>query len=277
MNVRRPADPSAFLTATRSLLLEDEARHNLLLGIAGTLKDHPEVYSEHRLWVLEEDGLVVGAALQTPPHNLVIARPLSEDALVALAQTVDDVDVPGVTGAIPEADVFATAWESRTRTTRHQRMAQRIYKLTEVRPPVDIPGRPREATAADRELLVTWARAFAEEATGAGTPGHANPEQIVDSRLAHGAGAFALWEDGEVVSMAGWGGQTPNGVRVGPGYEPVCDSVDKGIDSWRKQKASRARAQQPGCGSSWNEAGYAARAETRKLRCRSSELRSRRQ
>lgn len=29
-----------------------------------------------------------------------------------------------------------------------------------------------------------------------------------------------LWEDGEPVSLAGWGGMTPNGVRVGPVYTP---------------------------------------------------------
>jgi len=77
MNVRQAADPSAFLTATRDLLLEDEARHNLLLGIAGTLGDHPGVYREHRLWVVEDDGLVVGAALRTPPttsSSLVLAQ-----------------------------------------------------------------------------------------------------------------------------------------------------------------------------------------------------------
>jgi predicted GNAT family acetyltransferase len=208
------------LTATRDLLLEEEAPHNLLLGIAGTLGDHPGVYREHRLWVVEDDGLVVGAALRTPPYNLVVARPGSDEALVALADAIDDVHLPGVTGAIPEVDVFAAAWESRAGTTRHRRMAQRIYKLTEVRAPVDVLGGPRGATAADRELLISWVRAFAEEATSAGTPGHASPDQIVDARLAHGAGAFVLWEDGEAVSMAGWGGLTPNGVRVGPVYTP---------------------------------------------------------
>ena len=51
MEVRRVADPSAFLAAAESLLLADEARHNLILGIAGTLRDHPELYPEHGLWL----------------------------------------------------------------------------------------------------------------------------------------------------------------------------------------------------------------------------------
>jgi uncharacterized protein len=29
-----------------------------------------------------------------------------------------------------------------------------------------------------------------------------------------------LWEDEEAVSLAGWGGRTPNGIRIGPVYTP---------------------------------------------------------
>jgi hypothetical protein len=29
-----------------------------------------------------------------------------------------------------------------------------------------------------------------------------------------------LWEDEEPVSLAGWGGRTPNGIRIGPVYTP---------------------------------------------------------
>ena len=49
MNVRRLDDAAAFLDAAGPLLLSDEARHNLVLGIAGTLRDHPSVYEEYFL------------------------------------------------------------------------------------------------------------------------------------------------------------------------------------------------------------------------------------
>ena len=29
-----------------------------------------------------------------------------------------------------------------------------------------------------------------------------------------------IWEDGERVSLAGWGSPTPNGIRIGPVYTP---------------------------------------------------------
>jgi uncharacterized protein len=47
-----------------------------------------------------------------------------------------------------------------------------------------------------------------------------NVERTVDARLRAGTGGFLLWEDTEPVSLAGWGGRTPNGVRIGPVYTP---------------------------------------------------------
>jgi len=45
---------------------------------------------------------------------------------------------------------------------------------------------------------------------------------MADHRLSGSAdGGIELWEDeGEVVSLSGWGGPTPNGIRIGPVYTP---------------------------------------------------------
>lgn len=222
MDVRRVADPAAFLAAAQSLLLADEARHNLILGIAGTLRDHPELYPEYGLWLVEDDGRVIGAALQTPPFNLVLACSATDRATEALAEQLceDGVELQGVVGAVPEVDVFAEAWEAHAEQRRRRQTAQRIYRLTEVRPIAPVSGRPRRATEVDRSLLLDWIAAFAEEALGEAASPLSNIERTVDTRL-RGAGGFLLWEDREPVSLAGWGGQTPNGVRVGPVYTPL--------------------------------------------------------
>ena len=222
MFVKRLADPAVFLAEAQALLLEDEARHNLMLGIASTLRDHPAVYPEHRLWLVGDTGRTVGAALQTPPFNLVVAGPAAEGTLAALAEALyaERIELPGVTGAVPEADGFAEAWTQHAGLRCRRRMTQRIYRLTEVRPVRGVAGRPRAATEADRELLVSWVRAFAEEALrGVDSPVR-SAERTVDARLHEDTGGFVLWEDGDPVSLAGWGGRTPNGVRIGPVYTP---------------------------------------------------------
>ncbi len=216
MHVRQLSDASDFVAAAGDLLLEDEARHNLLLGIAGTLRDHPGVYREHFLWVVEDGPRIVAAALRTPPFNLVLARPLEGSAVDELAQGIRD-DLPGVTGALPEVDAFATAWEARTGVTRRRQMTQRIFRLTAVRPVSGVSGQPRRATMEDRPLLVEWVEAFAEEAV---PDSPATASNMVDARLKDGAGGFLLWDDDGIVSLAGWGGLTPNGVRIGPVYTP---------------------------------------------------------
>jgi uncharacterized protein len=232
VDVRRVADPSAFLVAADPVLLGDEARHNLMLGIAGTLRDQPGVYPEFHLLLVEDEGRVVGAALQTPPYNLVLARPSSPGAIAALADALhaQGPDVPGVTGAVPEVDDFAAAWEARTGLVRKRRMSQRIYRLAELRAIQSVGGRARPATVADRALLVAWIRAFVAEAVPADSPTQ-NEELVVDARLREGTGGFMLWEDGEPVALAGWGGKTPSGVRIGPVYTPP---------EWRRRGYGRA-------------------------------------
>ena len=41
-----------------------------------------------------------------------------------------------------------------------------------------------------------------------------------DRWLARRGRSLHLWEDGDVVSLAGTGGRTPNGIRIGPVYTP---------------------------------------------------------
>jgi uncharacterized protein len=223
MEARRLSDPSEFLTAAGPFLLGDEARHNLILGIAGTLRDRPGHYPEFHLWVVQDDGgSVVGAALRTPPFYLVLAQPADDAAAPALAEAIANggLELPGVVAALPEADDFADAWEARRDVSRKLRRRQRIYRLTDVSPPDRVTGRPRVATTEDRQLLVAWIDEFAREVLPDAPSPARDAERVVDGRLGTDDGGFLLWEDGEPVSLAGWGAPTPNGIRIGPVYTP---------------------------------------------------------
>jgi uncharacterized protein len=219
VRLRLVDDAAAFLEAAAPLLLSDEARHNLILGLAGTLRDDPALYSEHRLWLVEDGEEVVGAALQTPPYNLVLARPRSDAALEGLAAEVDD-DVPGVVGALPEVDVFVAAWVRKTGAVAQLVHRQGLYALKGVRPVSGVPGRMRPATQDDRPLLLDWSRAFAVEALHEDPAGEERVVRGVDHRLSSQRAGFVLWDDDGPASLAGFGGATPNGIRIGPVYTP---------------------------------------------------------
>jgi predicted GNAT family acetyltransferase len=220
LRLARVDDPTAFLEQAAPLLLADEARHNLLLGLAGTLRDHPQLYGERRLWLVHDGGRPVAAALRTPPFNLVLARPESVGALDALLAGLAD-EPPGVTGALPESGDFAVAWCERRGLAPRTTMRQGVYALHRVDAPPQPPGSAREATASDRALVLEWWQAFAAEAIHEGGPGAEHAERTVDQRLASDTAGIRLWEDGgRPVSLAGWGGRTPNGIRIGPVYTP---------------------------------------------------------
>jgi predicted GNAT family acetyltransferase len=216
MEVVQVADAGSFLERAEALLLADEARHNLMLGIAGTLRDHPGHYPEQRFWLVVADARVAAAALRTPPQNLVVAG--CARALEALAAALDD-DPPGVVGAVPEVEAFAREWESLRGVRSEPAMAQGIYALEELVEPRRPPGAPRRAIEADRELLRGWLTEFALEAVRE-EPDPAQQERLLEARFTRRDAAFYIWEDEGPVSLAGYGGTTPNGSRIGPVYTP---------------------------------------------------------
>jgi hypothetical protein len=135
MEVQTHHDPAGWLEAVQPLLMVDEARHDLHLGLAHTLIHHPSVYLSKNLWSVENAGTVVAAALQTPPHNLVLAQPTAEGAIDLLVEAIwaAEIRLPGVVGGLPEAEDFASVWCARTGETARRVMAQGIYALTELR------------------------------------------------------------------------------------------------------------------------------------------------
>ena len=219
MEAERLDDPAEFLAEAEPFLLADEARHNLILGIAGNLRDG-SMYDDFRLWLVRDGGEVAAVAVRTPPYNLILAQPRSPRALAALAEAVTD-DLPGVVGAVPEAAEFAELWSRQTERPHRTNMRQGVYALQRVQPSPTTPGSARVATADDREIAVRWFIAFSEEALHEGSPGADQAEAIFDQRVASSSSGLLFWEDGgEPVSLAGWGGRTPNGIRVGPVYTP---------------------------------------------------------
>lgn len=222
MEVVRLDDATAFLAEAEPLLLADEARHNLILGIAGTIRDTPDLYPLRSLWLVRESREVVAAALRTPPYNLILARPRSAPALAALAEAVADTEeIPGVVGTVPEIHEFAELWSQRSGVPGRVNMRQGVYALDQVELVPTVPGSARVATQQDRDLALRWWIAFGDEVLHEGGPGRERAEASLDHKLSDAASGILLWEDGgEPVSLAGWGGPTPNGIRIGPVYTP---------------------------------------------------------
>jgi predicted GNAT family acetyltransferase len=222
LRIERCGDVEEFLGRADGFLIAREAEHNLILGLSARLRRDPQPYGyDAYLAIAEERSRVVAAALRTPPHNLVLSEiddpraiePLAADAYAAFAS------LPGVLGPTDVAARFARAWQVLTGAQARRSMAERIYRAEAVTPPEGVSGRMRSyADDVDRDVALLWLDAFVAEALAYPPPEPTS--DFLERRLSEPEGGIVLWEDGEPVSLAGFGGPTPNGIRIGPVYTP---------------------------------------------------------
>lgn len=222
-SVERPLDADAFLARAGEFLGAHEAENNLLFGICSNLRANPTMFAEPAGFAVVTDaagdaGRVVAATLQTPPHNLVLSHVDDLAVVDVLAEALAGLVLPGVLGPAAAALRFAERWTARTGRSFERRMAERVYRLSAVRPPRPAPGRLRIAEPPDQELIVAWLRAFVDEALG---EAFEDAEEAAERWISRRGRTLFLWQDGgETVALCGVGGATPTGIRVGPVYTP---------------------------------------------------------
>jgi predicted GNAT family acetyltransferase len=221
MDVRRVDTVTSFLALAGEFLGAREAEHNLILGISSGLTTNPEWFTEPTYFgVVVHGGRVVAAALRTPPRDLVLSETDEPAAVTALLDDLAGERLPGVSGPAGIAGVFAEGWSKRTSSPARLGMRMRIFRCASVIAARPAAGRARVADAGDRDVAARWIRAFQEEALAGEDP--SDPEELAERWTAGGARTLYLWidDDGSPVSMAGAGGRTPNGVRIGLVYTP---------------------------------------------------------
>jgi GNAT superfamily N-acetyltransferase len=219
MQVERVEGVADYTDLVQPVLSRATARHNLILGLLDVLRRRPDTYPGFHLWAVRDGDRVVGAAIQTPPYDLALARPIDEASLRPLATAIHGAGVrlPGVVGGLPEAETFAGAWIGLAGGTTETITRQGIYELTTVRDDGHAEGGPRLATEADLELLAGWHDAFIAEAVPRFTGDLASRARRVRSKIEEGG--YWIWEvDGRPVAMTGTSPAPPDGIRVGPVY-----------------------------------------------------------
>ncbi|CDR05308.1 GNAT family N-acetyltransferase [Streptomyces iranensis] len=216
-------DLDEFRVAAGGFLRAHPARNTILLTVVSSLAvagsgrygDEPPVYG---WWTGEGKGPAEGAFLCTPPHPLLLSA-LSGEAARGLARTLAQDGEPKVTGVNAgreTAETFATAWQDLTGAVSTVGQTHRLYRLDALTPPDPAPpGRPRTATTADRDLLVTWCEGFAREAGALS----GNAAAQVDDRLGHDG--ITVWElDGRPVACAGISRTIADMARIALVYTP---------------------------------------------------------
>jgi predicted GNAT family acetyltransferase len=213
MELRRFALVDEFLAVTGPYLEAREAEHNLILGLCATVRTHPEVYRDPWFIAVLDGERVVGAAMRTPPHNVLLSV-MTEPVAVALADAITE-QAPAVFGPAAIARAFAA---HRTGAPTLS-MNERIFKIERVIPPRPTPGGWRLAEPRDVDVVAAWLHAFAVEAH---VPISRDPRSTAERWVQQIDKMLYLWEDGEHVAMAAVGGKTRRGIRIGPVYTPTA-------------------------------------------------------
>ncbi len=223
MELLRYSAPKEFQAATRDFLIAEEAANNLFFGIVHTLIHQPDVYpGDNYMAAVFDDGDLMGVAYRTPPYHLAMSRFVAPAAgrLFAEDYATRGDELPGVLGPPESAEAFIDAWTELRGVDAEVQRQQRIYELTEVVPVEGVPGAMRQATEDDLELITEWTTDFDVEAVGEKRDAvrgaaRARAERGIEN------GVFFLWKvDGAPVSMAGFSGPTPNGIRINYVYTP---------------------------------------------------------
>ena len=221
MKLQRYENPSDFYKAVEAFLLENEAANNLALGVTRGLMNASEVSNPPPyLATIQHDERIIASIIRTPPAKIILSALPDIDEMIPLI--VDELYkvfklLPGVLGPKAESLAFAEAWYAFSRQPYALNRAERIYQLENVIPVTGVGGSLRRARGSDRKLLVKWIVAFHDETSETGI---VRAKRIIDSSLKFEGRGLYIWEDEKPVSLVGFAGPTPNGIRIGPVYTP---------------------------------------------------------
>jgi predicted GNAT family acetyltransferase len=209
------SDAATFLEKARGFLLEGEGQNNLLLSSAMVLARVTGRSPRLSFFIVLDGKQVMGAALNSTDRRLLLAQ--SDDATAAfLGEEIckRQLEIAAVMGPGETAAVFSR--QLKTKYQLHQK--QKILKLESLIDRPTVTGYLRVATQKDLPRLLQWSKLFVQECRVRERP--EDTEEFVHRYVENRQ--FFLWENGRAVAMAGYGGITPNGVRLNMVYTEIA-------------------------------------------------------
>lgn len=207
------------------VLSAEEAVNCLPLGLCLRMMTQEVRYDGPPFFHTSESGSgLAGAAIMTPPHNVVLCCGPSwpDEAFQVLYESLLEAgcEVPGVIGRADLAARFASSFSRLSAPAGgmavEKAMGLGLYLLERLSKIPCSPGFLRPASGDDLALLTDWYLEFHMDCFGE-VPRYATPENF--SRLVASEDVF-VWVDGKPVSLAAKSRPTWNGVTVSMVYTP---------------------------------------------------------
>jgi len=270
MQVEFQNNPRDFLDKCGPYLRQNEAEHNLILTLCHNaeqkLRRGEKV--DIRFSILSnEEGLVL-AAVQTPPHNLVLSKASQAD-IEKLAETLanNNFSFPGIVGPSDVAGTFSSKWTQLTGQKPVEYMDQLIYTLKKVSFPPPVEGEFRFARPGEAPCVAEWVSAFAREALPKAEQ-KSSAEELKKAEEMIKVGRVAVWiVNGRPAAQAGISG-TDSVARISMVYTPpeqrghgyasaiVAHLSQLQLDQGKKMCCLYADARNPVSNSIYRKIGY---------------------
>ncbi len=194
LRVENAPDAPSVLSDAGEFLSSRPIEHNLVLTLLHERSSHPVA---GRYWIARDGTEVGGVVFQSPLDFPATMTPMKAGLAEAVAEAVAaaGVELPGVNGEAATAAAFAGHWTELTASGATPVSGQRLYHLGELQLPEGVPGRLRQATMDDVDVVTAYLGGFLEFIGESGPPA-----EVIHRRLELGQGW--LWDDDGPVSLA---------------------------------------------------------------------------
>lgn len=212
--VHQTDDAADALSRAGEFLATRPVEHNLVLTILHDRVARPE---PGHYWIVSDDGVIVGVALQSPIGFFATLTPLARPHAIALAQAIARTvpELPGINGEAGTTAAFAGHWAEIRRHPVRPDIGQRLYRLGTLLVPENVPGRLRPATVEDQPNVLEWINEFHVDI---GEPPLLDPAAQTNALIVDGR--VWLWDDNGPRSMVGCKTTVEGIARIGPVYTP---------------------------------------------------------
>ena len=210
--VEQHPDADVFLGRSQEFLMRDEAENVLMLGLAAR---RPE---DALFLTVERNQELVMTALQSG-RNLIVSRG-PESAIDALVYRLTADGISNCLGVTGSGGGRGSVLGPLVCSHGSGRPSSHEYAPVPDQPRWSAPARPVRCVQAGVRIghSLCWRSGTRPSTSRRGSKPQGRARRSSRGRSAEGR--MYLWEDGVPVAMAGWGGPTPGGARIGYVYTP---------------------------------------------------------
>lgn len=212
-----------FLINNEELLLKKESFHNLILGLAYSIRDKtieptgPLYYS-----IIDKNNIVIAAALRSHSDRPFIVTEMPPTAVDLLIKDLSEskMNLKAVVGEEVTTTYFKDAWTRLNQLNFKVNIHLGVYECFEVIFPKLIPGELTEANIKHKEILMDYMTGFQRDCFPEVIPDDEYTKKLMERHLNNKSAFLLLSPDKKIVSMAANTRSTINGGTISLVYTP---------------------------------------------------------